>query len=78
LGYNQSNYRDLIENIKRNLANSPARFKGSIEHGDLYEVRMMLEGPNGKKANVVTGWIIRPGSDLVQLVTIYIDKKRER
>ncbi|MDA8186648.1 MAG: hypothetical protein M0T85_00710 [Dehalococcoidales bacterium] len=78
LGYNQSNYRDLIDNIKRNLANSPARFKGSNEFGDRYEVILRLTGPNGKEANVLTSWIIPKGEDMPRLTSIYITKRKAK
>lgn len=78
LGYNQSNYRDLIENIKQNLARFPARFKGSNEFGDRYEVILRLEGPNGKEANVLTSWIILKNEDIARLTSLYVTRRKAR
>lgn len=73
LGYNVSNYQDLIENIQRHLAEYPATFKGSTPYGDSYEVVLRLAGPNGKTAKVVTAWLVeRDGT--ARLVSVYVSK----
>lgn len=58
LGYDLSNYQDLIRNIRKNLTNYPAQEVSENEYGKRYQVIMRLQGPNGKTANVLTGWII--------------------
>ena len=58
LGYNLSNVILLIENIKTNLKNFEAIFKGDNGYGLKYEVQMELIGINGNSANVLTSWIV--------------------
>jgi hypothetical protein len=70
LGYNQSNYQALIDNVNRNLHTAPAYFKGSTPYGDKYEVTLPLKGPNGKTANVLTAWIMKDGK--ARLTSIYV------
>ncbi|MGP0583694.1 phage minor capsid protein [Paenibacillus timonensis] len=70
LGYNQSNYKDLIDNVNRNLGAAPAYFRGSTPYGDKYEVILPLQGPNGKTANVLTAWMMKDGK--ARLTSIYV------
>lgn len=70
LGYNQSNYKDLIDNIHRNLPRSAAYFKGSTAYGDKYEVVMPLIGPNGNIADVLTAWMMKDKK--ARLTSIYV------
>ncbi|MCL5291290.1 MAG: hypothetical protein M1548_02005 [Actinobacteria bacterium] len=78
LGYNKDNYQGLIESVKRNLSDYPAKFKGSNEYGDRYEVLMRLEGPNGKKANVLASWIIKKEEDTPRLTSLYVTKRKPK
>lgn len=73
LGYNKDNYKELIDNVFKNLPNFPAIPKGVDEYGEKYEVLMLLTGPNGKTARVKTAW--RKGKeDKIRLVRIYVDE----
>jgi hypothetical protein len=75
LGYNQSNYQHLVENIRSNLKRYPAKHRGKSEHGDRYEVIMDLTGPNGKTAKVLTGWLVDKNGK-ARLVTAHVDKRK--
>ncbi len=75
LGYDLSNYQDLIQNIRNNLPNSDAKPKGDKGYGMTYEVAMNMTGPNGKNAKVLTGWIADKESGEMRLTTTYIDKR---
>lgn len=74
LGYNINNYKDLMDNIKNNLANFPAVFKGEDKYGKRYEITMKLTGPNGNTAKVKTGWIEDKETGEFRLTTIYVDE----
>lgn len=73
LGYDLRNYEELMENIRRNLPNFEAKPKGDKGWGMTYEVIMMLEGPNGKKAKVLTAWIDDKLTGEMRLTTVHID-----
>lgn len=42
------------------------------EYGQRYTVDIPITGPNGNTVNVRTGWIIKTGSDVPELTTIYV------
>lgn len=73
LGYNLSNYRDLMENILTHLPEYGAVEKGDWGYGMTYEVVLELEGPNGKKAKVLTAWIDDTETGEMRLTTVHVD-----
>lgn len=75
LGYDQSNYKDLIDNIRKSLSRFDAKQKGDNGYGMRYEVIMELKGANGKKAKVLTAWIDDEKAGEMRLVSAYIDKE---
>lgn len=75
LGYNQSNGRLLIEAIKENLPRFKSVVKEQDQYGERYNVVLRLMGVNGREANVLTAWIIRPEEDFPRLTTLYVTEK---
>ena len=73
LGYDITNYTDLMQNIENHLDESKFVEKGDKGHGMLYEYIMKLEGPNGKEANVLTAWI--DDGDEKRLTSVYVTDK---
>lgn len=71
LGYNIDNYQDLIANIVSNLGRFPAVLKGKNQYGDKYEVAMILTGPNGKTAKVISAWLVDKAGK-TRLVSVYV------
>lgn len=69
LGFDQSNWESLMESIKAELPYHEAVFKEEDEHGKRYAVILPVSGPTGVTADVLTGWIIEPGSDHPRLTT---------
>lgn len=76
LGYTMDNYQELIDNISANLDESLLKLKQTNEHGKLYEYVMQIKGPNGKQANVCTGWIIENGTTEPRLTSAYVTEKK--
>ncbi|MCR6109450.1 hypothetical protein HXA35_03765 [Bacillus sp. A301a_S52] len=72
LGYNQSNANQLMEQIQKNLANTPATLGKADQYGQRYTVDLLINGPNGKTATVRTGWIIKSGSDTPEMTTLFV------
>ena len=62
----------MIKNIRKNLSNFEAIFKGDNGYGLRYEVLMKLEGENGRVANVLTSWIVEHESGSTRLTSAYI------
>lgn len=72
LGYNQSNADDLMKQIYEKLPSSEAVLGKLDEYGQRYTVDIPITGPNRNAENVRTGWIIKNGSDVPELTTIYV------
>lgn len=73
LGYNQSNYKDLKQNILDHVDESKLVAKDDVGYGMRYEYVVSLTGANGKKANVLTAWI-QDGTDK-RLTSAYVTDK---
>ena len=78
LGYNLSNAAKLIENIRNNLDNFEANFKGDNGYGLKYEVLMELEGENGRTANVLTSWIVEHKTGNTRMTSAYVKNRRRK
>ena len=72
LGYNQSNANDLMEQIYEKLPGSKATLGKLDKYGQRYTVDIPITGPNGNTVIVRTGWIIKTGSDVPELTTIFV------
>lgn len=69
LGYEKSNYKDLMQQVYDNLGKFKAVEKGEDQYGTKFEVNMMIHGPNGKTKNVLTAWKV------TWLTSIYVKDK---
>lgn len=74
LGYNIDNMEMLINEVRKNLKLTPAKLRAETQYGQPYEVRMKINGVNGKTAWIKTGWIIDKDSDVPRLTSIYVDE----
>jgi len=75
LGYTKDNYKDLSDKVKSSISDFDIVNKGATKHGVKFEVLMTLTGPNGKSANVITGWIIKNNEQQPRMTTIYVTGK---
>jgi hypothetical protein len=73
LGYTIDDVDKLIENIRKNVAQYDATYKGYNGYGETYQVIMKLTGENGKIAKVLTGWIVDDETHETRLTTAHID-----
>lgn len=74
LGYNESNWEHLKDNIQKGVLKNNAKFHNVDQYGVRFSVDMVIEGPKGK-ANVRTGWIYDPGKEIPRLTTLYLFTK---
>lgn len=70
LGYEASKWDTLLKDI-RQLLDVDAEEVGKTEYGRKFAVRGSIHGPNGRKADIVTVWMLRDGEDFVRFVTAY-------
>lgn len=73
LGFNLSNYKQLIQAIRAGLAAYPVSKTEASEHGIKYTVDMQITGA-GRKAVVITGWIEMVEGKL-RFTTAYVSDK---
>ncbi len=83
LGYDLSTVDNFMDEIIRRLPDFRAIYKNSNEFGDKYEVRIMVDGTEGRKQGIITVWMY----DIVDGVTndfprcanvIFDDIRRQR
>lgn len=72
LGYNKSNAEVLLKQVQAKLPQSEAVLGKLDQYGQRYTVDMQILGANGQTATVRTGWIIRPGSSVPEMTTIFV------
>ena len=71
LGYSAENWEQLETGIRNLIAVAEARLGVKTEYGQKYEVRGLMTGPNGRRAEIVTVWIILAGEEVPRFVTAY-------
>lgn len=72
LGYNQSNYQSLVDQIRQGVIDNPAVFEKANEYGTQFRVDILITGPNGNTKLVETGWIYDPGSVIPRFVNAIV------
>jgi len=72
LGFTQQNYADLLAQIEQQALEAEATFHSEDEFGRRYTVDLSVQGRDGRKGVVRTGWIVAPGADVARLVTLYV------
>ena len=77
LGYDVNNWHDLQSAIQTSASKFPSRYKRTDDYGDHYEQQLVLKGPNGHLANVVTGWTAKDGKTWMASAYIKSPKRGE-
>lgn len=70
LGYTKANHSKLSAQIKFNIDDDVV--VGSNEYGTLYRQYIQVEGVNGKKASLLTGWIDHSDHGTIMMTTAYL------
>jgi hypothetical protein len=77
LGFTQSNYQLLIDQIAIHAPESEAIPGLSDEYGQRYQVDFWILGIEPEQQEIVrTGWIIKSDEDIARLLTIYIPRRK--
>ena len=71
LGFNLTNFGDLIEAIRRGILTEPAEFVEDTPYGSAWRVDLAITGPAGS-ATMRTGWIYDRGSNVPRLITAFV------
>lgn len=75
LGFTQDNYRLLVAQVESQIWQVELTFHSQDEFGARYTADLQIDGVQGKRALVRTGWLIAPDLHLAQRVTIYVKKR---
>ena len=78
LGYNTTNSELLEAEIRKGLELYKAFPKGNDGHGDKFNVIILVDGANGNRQPIITGWIYDNGNDNPRMVTTYVYKELRR
>jgi hypothetical protein len=71
LGYQRRDWQALQQDLRGLAGVGRARRGRPSGFGRKYEVHATLAGPNGRRADIVTVWIIRHGEHAPRLVTAF-------
>ena len=75
-GYNLSNGDQLIEDLRTQILPLEATPLERTKHGQFYEIRGALTGPNGRTIHIVAIWMTEHLSDATKFITLVRDKRR--
>jgi hypothetical protein len=71
LGYSRANWGRLLLDIRRIAEAYEATFGQPSAFGQKYEVRGTLVGPSGRRARIVTAWIVLAGENAPRFITAF-------
>lgn len=76
VGYNLSNGDRLIEDIRAQILPLEAEATERTEHGQFFEIRGPLTGPNGFTIHIVAIWMTEHLSGATKFFTLMPDRRR--
>ena len=76
-GYTLENWKRLENDLRKQILSIDAIPTEQTEYGQMYEIRGILLGPNGKRLAVCTIWMKEPATGDIKFITMYPDKGRQ-
>lgn len=70
LGYTRDGWQSLERDL-RIFAGKDAQPTSDSQYGRKYEARGTITGPNGRRARIVTAWIVRKAEDFPRFITAH-------
>jgi hypothetical protein len=77
MGYTAEKWEILENDIRSQHLTQPADIGQPSPFGQKYTITAQLQGPQGEPRWVTSVWIIRPGEDRAELITIEPASRRE-
>ena len=74
LGFTLENYIDLLVQLEGKALEGEATLHSEDKFGRRYTVDLLIQGTEGRRAIVRTGWLVPPDADQAHLVTLYVRK----
>ena len=77
-GYTLDNWQALENDLRSQILSLEATPTENTRHGQTYEIRGSLNGPNGETLAVVTIWMAERETNLTKFITMYPDKGKTK
>lgn len=77
LGYDLDNVNELLENVSDHINDFPVELKPDNGYGQRFQILLDVVGANGKKALILTAWIVDTDKDETRLTSIYVKNRKE-
>ncbi len=74
-GYTLENWQHLEQDLREQMLSRDAVLIERTGHGELFEIRGSLVGPNGVALGVRTVWMRERDSGIAKFITLYPDKR---
>lgn len=65
--------QDIINQLRQGIANAPATQGQNSIYGIRFQVRVKIQGLNGREGTLVTTWQIDNGKDVPRLITNWLE-----
>ena len=75
-GYTLDNWQQLEQDIRQQVLTQEAISAKQTAHGEYYEIRAFLTGPNGVGLQVKSVWMTESKSGITKFITLYRDRGR--
>ena len=73
-GYQLEDWQRLEKDLRTQLLSLDAVYAEETKYGQMYEIKGMLTGPNGKTLSVCSIWMKENESKLIKFITMFPDK----
>lgn len=64
---------EIIRQLRQSLPDTPAIQTAQSPHGLRFQVRVAIQGLNGQRGSLVTGWQIDTGKEIPKLITNWLE-----
>lgn len=75
LGYNKSNWKEFEKDVLSKAKLNPASFDRKTEHGDYYNLPMVMYGKKDNPMDLMTAWEVK--GDTARLITAFPNREKE-
>ena len=75
LGFTKENHTGLLRQLEGGAMQAEVTFHSEDKFGKRYMADITVEGMEGQRAVVKTGWIVTPESREAHLITLYVRKR---
>lgn len=74
-GYKPEDWQRLEKDLRTQILSLDAVSTDGTKYGQIYEIKGLLSGPNGKTLSICSIWMNEHESKLTKFITMFPDKK---